>query len=223
MRMAARALYLPLGLLLTALVITGCSPTPEERYEEAIETLKETTEERNDLQERVDEQREELAEITEDLEDADDELAEVRQQVEQAARAVGEVANDEILFRTIQRELLDQSRFDEAAIAVGVDNRVVTLTGSVPDEDVREAALEVARSQPGVRNVVDSLTIEGEEADNNRPGGNDQNTNARNEGPSGAEPKPRPDSAVEQGSNSGPAQNRSAGEQAADNGPEKQE
>lgn len=156
---AARTLYLPLGLLLAALTVTGCSQTPQEQYQDAIEALEEAREELNETQEVVQEKKEALAEVRASLAEATEELMQARQQVEAATQAIAKTVNDQVLFRAIQSALLELSRFDKAAIAVGVDNRVVTLTGSVPDEETRKAAIGVARSQPGVKNVVALLEI----------------------------------------------------------------
>lgn len=163
---AARTLYPALGLLLVVLV-TACSQTPQEQYQEAVEALQEALAERGEAREQVQEVEEEIAELRESLADATEELAQARQQVNAATQALAETVNDQVLFRAIQSALLEQSRFDETAIAVGVDNRVVTLTGSVPDEETRKAALELAQSQAGVKRVVGMLEI----ADQTEPTG----------------------------------------------------
>lgn len=47
-----------------------------------------------------------------------------------------------------------------ANIEVSADRGMVTLTGSVPSEDVRDAAEEIARDTPGVISVITELKVE---------------------------------------------------------------
>lgn len=47
-------------------------------------------------------------------------------------------------------------------INVGVQDKVVTLTGIVDSQTVKERAISVARTTEGVTNVIDKLTIQGE-------------------------------------------------------------
>ena len=93
------------------------------------------------------------------LNEAEAKLKEARNKVEAASQVVNKTVNDEVLFRTIQREVLDKKEFDKAAISVGVKNRVVTLTGNVPDEDTRKRAVKLAREQAGVKDVNDELQV----------------------------------------------------------------
>jgi len=50
------------------------------------------------------------------------------------------------------------------ALRISVENAVVTLDGTVSDEDKRDLAVEIARSIEGVREVVDHLQVDPESA-----------------------------------------------------------
>ncbi|MES1929463.1 hypothetical protein SADO_09402 [Salinisphaera dokdonensis CL-ES53] len=154
-RPAALLVAITLGLA----TLAGCSETPQEKYDNAVEKLNETRESRNDAQEKVASKKEELSELQANLNEAEAKLQEARKKVEAASQAVNKTVNDEVLFRTIQREVLDKKEFDKAAISVGVKNRVVTLTGNVPDDETRKRAIKLARSQAGVQDVIDELEV----------------------------------------------------------------
>lgn len=143
------------------LVVAGCSEEPQERYERAAANLEAAKEARAEAQKAVEEKKAELRQHQEKLDAAESRLEEARQHMAQASQALDQSVSDEVLFRSIQRAVLDEKRFDGAAIAVGVQDRVVTLTGTVPDEATRRAAVEVAREQAGVEEVVDFLEVDG--------------------------------------------------------------
>ncbi|WP_293625518.1 BON domain-containing protein [Salinisphaera sp.] len=157
------------SLVLGASLLAGCSETPQEKYDNAVEQLKEARESRNEAQEALNEKKEELNELQANLNESENELQEARQKVAAASEAVNKTVNDQVLFRTIQRDVLNEKSFDKSAISVGVKDRVVTLTGVVPDEETRELALEKARSQAGVEDVVDELQLEDEQGEPRAP------------------------------------------------------
>jgi len=156
---SVHAVLLPVALLVGAATITACSPDPQEKYEQATEALKDAREARNQAQEKLNAKKEELAKLRSNLNESEAKLRKARKKVDDASQAVNKTVNDEVLFRSIQRELLDKKHFEDAAIAVGVKNRVVTLNGNVPDDKTRKRALEIARSQAGVERVVDRLEV----------------------------------------------------------------
>jgi len=162
---AALPVAITLALILGVATISGCSKDPQEKYNDAIEQLKDARASRDDAQEQLKSQKDKIADMQEELNEAKAKLAEAGQGVDSATQAVDKTVNDEVLFRTIQRELLDKKTFDKAAISVGVQNRVVTLSGNVPDEDTHQQALKAARSQAGVKNVVDQLQVQDAEAE----------------------------------------------------------
>ncbi|MES1950821.1 transport-associated protein [Salinisphaera sp. S4-8] len=151
------------ALVLSLSLLAGCSETPQEKYDNAVEQLKEARESRNEAQEALNDKKEELQELQANLNEAEAELKKARDKVAAASEAVNKTVNDQVLFRTIQRDVLNEKSFDKSAISVGVKDRVVTLTGVVPDEETRELALKKARSQAGVEDVIDELEIQDED------------------------------------------------------------
>jgi osmotically-inducible protein OsmY len=55
--------------------------------------------------------------------------------------------------------LLGDPRLDEAAIDVTDENGLVTLKGQAPSDEARRAAGEIAKSQTGVIQVINDLTV----------------------------------------------------------------
>lgn len=164
------------AVLAGVLLAAGCSEDPQQRYERAAANLEAAKQARAEAHEAVAQKKAELARLQEKLDVAEKRLQEARERMERASRTLDASVNDAVLFRSIQRAMLDPERFPGAAIAVGVQDRVVTLTGTVPDEATRRAAVELARAQPGVEEVVDFLEIEGS-GDGTRgksSGGNDK-------------------------------------------------
>lgn len=140
-------------------LLAACSQPPQQRYQAAVEALEQAREARAQAAETVATREQALAELKQKLAKARQQLQQAKARVRQAKARIDEVVNDAVLFRAIQRVMLNAERFAGAAISVGVENRVVTLTGTVPDKATERAALEAARSFPGVRAVRDQLTI----------------------------------------------------------------
>jgi hyperosmotically inducible periplasmic protein len=63
------------------------------------------------------------------------------------------------LVMKVHSEMVDEDVLDGSNIDVDVKNGVVTLQGTVTSEAARARALEVARKNDGVKNVVDQLRI----------------------------------------------------------------
>lgn len=142
-----------------AALLAGCSEDPQHRYQAAAKALEKARADRAEAADAVEARKKALAEQQEKLEQAKQKLAKARERLQQANTHVDQAVSDEVLFRAVQRAVLDSERFPDAAISVGVNDRVVTLTGTVPDKATKQAALEAARKHPGVRELRDELTI----------------------------------------------------------------
>lgn len=152
----------PIRLLMPVLalaLLAACSEDPQHRYQEATQALEAARKARTEAESAVEDRKQALADQQRKLDQAKQKLAEARERLEAANQRVDEAVSDEVLFRAVQRAVLDPKRFPDAAIAVGVDDRVVTLTGTVPDAATKKAALEAAGAHPGVREVRDQLKI----------------------------------------------------------------
>lgn len=201
-----------MALALTTLV--GCSETPQEKYDKAVAELKKAREARKDALESVNEKKQELEELRAELNEAQAELANARNKVEAAAQAVDKTVTDEVLFRTIQHDVLDKKGFDKAAISVGVTNRVVTLTGHVPDAETHDRALKLAREQPGAKNVIDDLDVAGEEKRQSAPPADKAAKASDGAAPPGSQAKPAEPQGPQQNESQAPVpgQDQSANE-----------
>ncbi|MDT0618920.1 BON domain-containing protein [Salinisphaera sp. P385] len=159
---ALRYRRLPAIALAAAVLIflNGCSETPQQRYQRATDALTEARDARETAAENVAERRRALDRAESDLAAAREELEAAEARVNEAESAVNESVDDDVLFRAVQRALLDADRFDGAAIAVGVTDAVVTLNGTVPDAATREAAVATAADFPGVADVRDQLVVD---------------------------------------------------------------
>ena len=146
-------------LMLAALIVAGCSESPQEKYNDATSHLNDAKKARKQAQDKVADAREKVQDARKNLREAQDKLQQARQKVISATQAVNKTVNDEVLFRTLQKKLLDNDEFSKAAISVGVDKRVVTLPGTVPDEKTHKQAVQAVRNQPGVASVNDQLQV----------------------------------------------------------------
>lgn len=151
--------------MLATLLAAGCSESPQEKYNDATSHLNDAKKTRKQAQEKVADAREQVQDAQKKLKQAQDKLQQARQKVIAATQAVNKTVNDEVLFRTLQKKLLDSDKFSKAAISVGVNQRVVTLTGTVPDQNTRKQAVQAVRNQPGVASVNDQLQVSNDKND----------------------------------------------------------
>ncbi len=173
--------------MLAALVAAGCSESPQEKYNDATSHLNDAKKARKQAQDDVADARKQVQKAKKQLSNAQDKLQQKRQKVIAATQAVNKTVNDEVLFRTLQKKLLDNDNFSKAAISVGVNKRVVTLTGTVPDQETHKQAVQAVRSQPGVASVNDQLQISGGNDGAPSPNGkSDQGGNSTHNNSSGS-------------------------------------
>lgn len=156
-------------IVVCAALLSACGDDAQKRYDRATDALQHAREQRDDAQQAVQKKQKELNKLQAKQDQAQQRLDEARKQLKAAEKSVNESVNDEVLFRTLQRKLLDDGNFGNSAIAVGVSDRVVTLTGSVPDQATHDKALKIANKQSGVKEVVDFLEIEGKKQDKSKP------------------------------------------------------
>ncbi|KEZ76796.1 periplasmic protein [Salinisphaera hydrothermalis C41B8] len=171
--------------MLATLIAAGCSESPQEKYNDATSNLNDAKKARKQAQEKVADAREKVQDAQKNLKQAQNKLQQARQKVISATQAVNQTVSDEVLFRTLQKKLLDNDEFSKSAISVGVNQRVVTLTGTVPDQDTRKKAVQAVRSQPGVESVNDQLQVSNGKNDASQSGGGDTGQHD-NTGQSGA-------------------------------------
>ena len=67
--------------------------------------------------------------------------------------------SDEALTKNIDKQLEDRSELKDGKIDVQVENGVARLTGEVANQSDRLIAMQTTRGVPGVRSVIDDLTV----------------------------------------------------------------
>ncbi|MBH03915.1 MAG: hypothetical protein CMP08_07305 [Xanthomonadales bacterium] len=153
------------GVLFSVALIglAGCSQSPQEQYDAAVESVNEAQSAIQEARKKVEKTEEKIAEAREDHQEAQQTLNKKQNNLREARARAQKQASDEILFRVLQRDVLTKDAFEKSAISVSVDQRVVTLTGSVPDADTRNEAVKLVRNQPGVADVRDQLELENDQ------------------------------------------------------------
>jgi len=155
------------------LAIVGCDESePEEKLEEAAEQLHDAREARNEQQEQISEIHDELNDKQAEIREAEKELAQAREQLTEAQQRLQEArqrldsrATDVALFRRIQSSLLNDEELTQAAVSVSVEDRVVTLNGTVTGDGELERAIEIASSAPGVARVKSEIDVRQEQTE----------------------------------------------------------
>ncbi len=147
--------FLALALALGLAACGGGDPLEEasaqvERVQRDVETARGLVERR---EEELEKAREALEEAREDLAEIETELADARQGVEEAV-------SDNDLFRAVQSALLEDAELEGHAISARVTQRVVTLEGTVPSEEVKSRAETIASQALGVATVVNQIRVE---------------------------------------------------------------
>lgn len=156
--MRSRWICAVLGMALVALSCGGSDPEADlaaasAAVEKARARVAEERESVQALENAAEKLQKQLAESRAALRDAESELA-------QRESVVNRSATDSVLFRAVQKRLLEDGDLSDVAIAASVSKGVVTLSGSVPDAKLRDRALDVARATPGVVSVESRIDVQ---------------------------------------------------------------
>ena len=130
-------------------------------YETAQARLEQKTQDLSAAREAADSALAQVDEIEPEVRAAEAELRkaeEILRELGAEVAAAGSPGPDALLFRSVQRELLEAAALAKVAVSAEVADGVVTLRGVVPDPDTRAAALSIAESVEGVLGVEDQLT-----------------------------------------------------------------
>jgi osmotically-inducible protein OsmY len=146
----ALALFIPLA----------CGePSLEERLSQTEAALAESREAVREAREGL-ESREKAAEAARlEVEDARKALAEAEQKLVEAESQVDLGMTDALLFRAVQRRLLEEDQLQDVAIRAEVERGVVTLHGRADDPEISEVAVAIAQAVPGVASVESRIEI----------------------------------------------------------------
>lgn len=142
---------------LALLLATGCSEDPQEKFEDAVARLEQARASLEEAQAAEEDEVEDLAEAQAELREARKAIERAESRVAKAREDVRASANDEVLFRAVQTRLLEE--LDDEAVDASVQGGVVTLSGEVANEAVRERASEIAEDVPGVVDVDNRLVV----------------------------------------------------------------
>ena len=155
-----RALPARSALIGLALCLAACGePDPEAALEEANSEFEAAREMLEAADADVGKLRSKMRELEEQLTDAERVRREAQRNVTEAEALLAERASDDVLFRAVQRRLLEDSALSDATVTAHVASRVVTLRGHVGSTGLRDRAVEVAQSAPGVIRVVSELQV----------------------------------------------------------------
>jgi len=147
-------------LALFALATASCGEaTREEKLAAALEAREQAAQVLEEARAQMDQADAALREARRARKQAAQAVADAEQSVAEADAAVGLYATDDVLFRAVQKRLLEDDRLADVAISATVRDGVVTLAGEAPSEAVRDHALAVARDVPGVSDVRSHITI----------------------------------------------------------------
>ncbi len=144
-------------LMLAALAGAGCGDDGLEAVSAHLAEIESEVEQARMDVERSDAQASQAGDA---LERARASLEEAEQRLADARERVAKAANDAVVFRAVQRRLLDEEDLEGVAISARVQRRTVTLEGSVPNETLKKRAQEVASGATGVETVINQITVD---------------------------------------------------------------
>lgn len=150
-------------LVMSTLLLLGAGCGGESQEQELADATAAVVEKRVAVEEvraAVEARQQEVNEAQKELEAARGELQVREQALAEAESHVGLKATDATLFRSVQRRLLDDEKLGGLAIAAEAKRGAITLRGTVPDEEARARAEEVARTTPGVFSVENQIELE---------------------------------------------------------------
>jgi osmotically-inducible protein OsmY len=156
-------LSLAASLALSTLLLLAAGCGGESQEQELAEATAAVVAKREAVEEArgaVETRQQEVNQAQKDLEAARGELQIREQALTEAESHVGLKATDVTLFRSVQRRLLDDEELGDLAIAAQAKRGAITLQGTVPDEEARARAEEVARTTPGVFSVENRIELE---------------------------------------------------------------
>ena len=149
-----------LTAITAAALLLGCGGSdPEVDLERASKAAAETRSEVEMAAEKVKQRETEVEQAQAKLEEARVAFRKIKQELAKREAKVDSSATDEVLFRAVQKRLLEDGALASVAIAAHVNNGLVTLTGNVPDAELRDRAIVVARETPGVQRVESHVHV----------------------------------------------------------------
>jgi osmotically-inducible protein OsmY len=143
-----------------ATLLVGCGGSdPEVDLERASKAAEATRSEVEIAAEKVKQREADVKQAQTKLAEARNALRAIEAELAKREAQVDSSATDEVLFRAVQKRLLDDGDLANVAIAAHVNNGLVTLSGNVPDAKIRDRAILVARETPGVQRIETHIQV----------------------------------------------------------------
>lgn len=155
--MGSRTLTIVAAVALSAVACGG--PTGEAELKEASAKLEDVRAQVEDAKEKVAARQAGLEKAKQALAEAQTELREAERRLAKTEAQVDLSATDAVLFRSIQKQLLEDDKLENVAISAKVTSGNVVLSGSVPNAKLRDRALALARATPGVVSVQSLIEV----------------------------------------------------------------
>jgi osmotically-inducible protein OsmY len=147
------------------LVMSCGGGSEEQELEEASDALAVARETVEAARELVEEREAAVTEAESELAAARQELREAEGTLRERESQVDLKATDAVVFRAVQKRLLEDGDLRDVAIDADVAKGVVVLRGTVPDQETSDRAVEVATSVPGVVSVDSEIDVVPSRAD----------------------------------------------------------
>lgn len=147
-------------VILAAAAAVACSGgDPEAELVEASEAANEARSQVEVTRDAVQKREAEVQEAQQRLTEARADLRKAQDEVAKREATVDRNATDAVLFRAIQKQLLEDRGLEGVAISASVRNGVVTLSGNVPEQQASDRAFEIAKAAPGVARVENRVKV----------------------------------------------------------------
>ncbi len=151
----------PLGLMLAVclLQVSGCERSPEAEYDGASDAVARAERNVERRQANLEESEAAAARWARQMDRDRQALLDAKRDLAMAEGRLTESATDQVLFRSIQRQLLQDKTLRATAVAVRVEQGHVTLTGQVPEEELRARAQRSVAGTRGVKSVANRIEV----------------------------------------------------------------
>lgn len=141
-------------------LVFGCGSDQAADIAAASKAVKEQRDAVAVAQDAVSERAAEVADAQKLLASAQDDLRAAEAELVRREAAVDARATDTVVFREVQKRLLEDDELSRVAISASVKDSVVTLNGSVENGMLRDRAVEVSRDTPGVDRVDSRIEVQ---------------------------------------------------------------
>lgn len=149
-----------IGLVSCVWILACGGDDPLAELEAAHEAVAEARLEVEEAEQEVEERRAAVQAAERELAEAEGELEAARDRLAAKESQVDLTASDAALFRTIQKRLLEDDELEDVAISARIDRGIAFLYGRVPSAELRDHAVEIAESTPGISSVESRIELE---------------------------------------------------------------